>query len=75
MQDLEYCKNNFGIQYSLLEEDKSKIAPAGRNRYYTTIMLGGKYYICSQWWKEKNDEYMQRLNKWVTKFIKEKNIK
>lgn len=75
MQNLDYCKTNFGLQYSLLEKDVLKISPAGRNRYYTTIKLGGIYYICSQWWKEKNDEYIYKLNKWVDLFIKEKGIK
>ena len=43
LQNKEYCKITFDINYPLLEQDINKIRPAGKARYYTTFKLQNKY--------------------------------
>lgn len=65
LQDKHYCKQTFGIQYPLLEQDERKTRPAGHSRYYQTFKIAGKYFLCSQWWKMMFPEYRYNLRKWV----------
>lgn len=78
LQNKEYCKLAFDINYPLLEQDVSKIKPAGRARYYTTFKLDNKYYVCKEWWKDNFSVYERKLKDWVSKIIerdKRKQIK
>lgn len=74
LQNKNYCKLVFDLEYPLLEQDKSKISPAGRNRYYTTWQLGQKYYVCSQWWKDNFPTYERKLCEWINKLIEINNL-
>lgn len=66
LQDKEYCKKKFGINYPLLITDYRKLKDAtGCNRYWVNYMLANKYYVCSQWWKNDFDLYKFNIYKWV----------
>ena len=67
LQNKEYCKITFDINYPLLEQDINKIRPAGKARYYTTFKLQNKYYICKEWWKDNFPVYEKKLKAWVDK--------
>lgn len=70
LQNKEYCKVAFDLNHPLLEQDASKIKPAGIARYYTTFKLQNKYYVCKEWWKEKFPVYEKKLKNWVDKITK-----
>lgn len=72
LQDKEYCKKTFYLDFPLLETDKSKIKDkSGVNRYWSTYPFkNNEYYACSQWWKEKFDIYEPLFEKWILKILK-----
>lgn len=70
MQQLEYSKKTFGIAYPLLTISSAEIYDSrGHARYWLHFKLGGKYYACSQWWREKEDEYQQKLYAWAQRVV------
>lgn len=71
LQDKDYCKEFFGIDFSLFESDNTKTRPGGHSRYYSNIRIGGKYFLCSQWWKSKFNIYETKLKEWVSLHFKE----
>ena len=72
MQQLEYSKKTFGIAYPLLVPVTlpTEIYDShGKVRYWINFRLGGKYYACSQWWREKEYEYQQKLYAWAQRVV------
>ncbi|MDR1147273.1 MAG: GIY-YIG nuclease family protein [Spirochaetaceae bacterium] len=68
MLNKEYSVKTFGISFSILQNDKTKIKDRKKHtRYWTKEIFGNKYYACSQWWKEKNNIYGPKLLKWIEK--------
>jgi hypothetical protein len=66
LQTKDYSKKTFGLEYSLLQSDSTKLQDRmGRNRYWTKYTLGGRYYVCSQWWKDKFGIYEPLFEKWI----------
>jgi hypothetical protein len=67
--DKEYCKQTFGLSFPLLQSDPAKIIFTGHNRYWTLVKFGKhhEYWVCSQWWKSKEDEYQEKLTAWIRK--------
>jgi 5-methylcytosine-specific restriction protein B len=59
MQDLDYSKEMFHLQYSVLQEER--LFCSGQYRYYATPLWirGKKYYLCSQW-GEINRPFLER---------------
>lgn len=78
LQNFEYSKENFGIQYPLLIDDEKKgYDNTGRFRYWSKWLNSndrymGKYYVCSQWWKGLKDKYEFLINKWLKKIMNNK---
>lgn len=78
LQDFEYCKETFGIQYPLLIDDiKKGYDNTGRPRYWSKWLNSndkymGKYYVCSQWWRGLKDKYEFLINKWLKKIMNKK---
>lgn len=70
MQQSEYSKKTFGIAYPLLTISSAEIYDSrGHARYWLHFKLGGRYYVCSQWWREKEDEYQQKLYAWAQRVV------
>ena len=70
MQQSEYSKKTFGIAYPLLTISSAEIYDSrGHARYWLHFKLGGRYYVCSQWWREKEDEYQQKLYAWAQRGV------
>lgn len=70
MQQSEYSKKTFGIAYPLLTISSAEIYDSrGHARYWLHFKLGGRYYVCSQWWREKEDEYQQKLYAWAQRIV------
>lgn len=70
MQQSEYSKKTFGIAYPLLTISSAEIYDSrGHARYWLHFKLGGRYYVCSQWWREKEDEYQQNLYAWAQRVV------
>lgn len=65
LQQRDYSKETFDLQYALLQKDKNKCVDAtGKQRYWTKKI--GTFYICSQWWKEKVDPvYANKFAEWL----------
>lgn len=63
--DKSYCKEKFGIYFALLQTDWAKcIDNAGHDRYWKTFKID-KYFCCSEWWKEYEDMYIDKLADWL----------
>ena len=68
LQNRDYCKKTFQIEYPLLEADEDKIMDKqGHARYWTSVKFGGKYYACNDWWKQKFPEYEPLFAQWIEK--------
>jgi hypothetical protein len=71
MLDKERCKKVLGLRignHSLLRLQKEGREVGGRGRYYATV-YGGKFYVCSQWWKTHHIENARSLLRFVTGLI------
>ena len=71
LQNREYCKENFAINYPLLEPIYNNISPAGHARYYTTFTIANNY-VCKEWWKQNFHIYELKLYKWVNMLLNSK---
>ena len=66
LHDLDYSKKTFGINYAMLVDSERSITdPAGHARYWKKKI--GNYFVCSQWWLDRNDEYEHNIKRWLTK--------
>ena len=68
MMDKERCKKVLGLRignHPLLRLQKDGREVGGRARYYEKI-YGGKFYLCSQWWKAYHYENARSLLRLVT---------
>lgn len=59
LQDVAYCKEEFGLNYPVLSIKLIKTSK--KNRYYVPPV--GKYYICSEWY----DRHKEGLEDWLSK--------
>ena len=65
LQRLDYSKRVFGINYPLIACNRQDIYDAsGHARYWINYRLGGRYYVCSQWWLQNDKEYEHNLRTW-----------
>lgn len=70
MHGLEYSKQIFGINYPLLATNPTAIYDStGHVRYWLNYRLAGKYYVCSQWWKEHDKTYQENIYRWLDRLI------
>jgi hypothetical protein len=67
MLDENYCQETFGIEFPIIQYDKTKLIIYGCSRYWSTEIFGDKYYACSQWWKQHDEMYESKLSKWIKK--------
>lgn len=58
LQDLDYCKKEFGLNFPVLS--KKLIKTSGKLRYYADSVDG--YYICSEWYERSRE----RLEVWLS---------
>jgi hypothetical protein len=66
LQTKEYSKRTLGLEFALLEENSLKIRDAQDHpRYWTGHKFGGRYYVCSQWWKQKMYMYEPLFESWI----------
>ena len=70
LQNKNYSTNNFGIQYPLLEISSAKIRDnKGHLRYWTRFKVG-KYFVCSQWWKDNFSLHDSLIARWLRSLVK-----
>lgn len=69
LQDKDYCKATFGIEYPLLIIDEEKIRDKkGHLRYWKGVKFNnGRFYACKEWWQDKFEEYEKRMAEWIRK--------
>jgi len=65
----EYSQKTFGIDFPLLVENADETIISGHSRYWTSMKFGGKYYACSQWWKDKFPIYEPLIEQWINYII------
>jgi hypothetical protein len=71
MLNKEYSKHTFGIAFPMLQDDETKLKDgAGYNRYWIAEVFGGRYYACSQWWRDNSEIYKHKLANWIIKIAK-----
>ena len=64
MQEFEYSKNNFGIQYPLLLKTKSMNAE--RHYYKDLFMINGDTYrLCCEWFETEANNDRPYVEKWI----------
>lgn len=70
LQNLDYSKIMFGINYPLLITDYNDIFDlCGHARYWINFKLAEKYYVCSQWWKDHERQYNYNIDQWVARIL------
>jgi hypothetical protein len=68
MLNKDYSKDTFEIAYPMLQNNESQLYDrVGHPRYWKTEIFGGRYYACSQWWKDNADIYEHKLASWIKK--------
>jgi len=66
LKDKEYCKRTFSIGFPLIRDISEGYKDAtGRGRYWSRETFGGRYYVCSQWWKDRHDEHLIKIRQWL----------
>lgn len=70
MQEAEYCKETFGLQYPLLIKTN---ADKKESRYYATPLYinGERYRMCSEWFETEANDDRTLLEKWIKEHSKE----
>lgn len=64
MQEFEYSKNNFGIQYPLLL--KTKLSSAERHYYKDLFTINGDTYrLCCEWFETEANNDRPYVEKWI----------
>lgn len=63
--DKDYCKKTFFLQFPLIRKiEQGYKDNSGKGRYWTKD-FGGKYYVCSQWWKDHHPTYLKNITRWL----------
>ena len=71
LMDEDYCKRNWGLQlggHALLRRFEDGRMISGHDRYYTKV-YGGRYYVCSQWWKQHHYHNAESLLRFIGELI------
>lgn len=75
LQNSEYCKTTFDINFEVLRYKTRSIEDHnGRNRYYKRELFCDNYYLCSQWIQPQWDLFLSWLYKIEYDYKKELNI-
>lgn len=64
LRDPNYCRVNFGTSYPIIVDITTDSFDS--RRYYKDIYRG-TYRICSQWQKNKENDYRTKLMNWASK--------
>ena len=64
MQDAEWSKTNFGIQYPLLLKTSSTVA---EKHYYSDLFViyGETYRLCCEWFETASNNDRPYVEKWI----------
>ena len=66
LQNKEYCKTTFRLQFPLLRDVKGGYKDElGRSRYWSREIFGKNFYVCSQWWKDYHITHFKHLQQWL----------
>ena len=66
----DYCNETFDVPFPIFQNDpKMLLDRKGHSRYWSNKVIGD-FYICSQWWKQKEKIYDEKLAKWILKISK-----
>ena len=71
LMDTDYCKRNLGLQlggHALLRRFEDGRTISGQDRYYAKV-YGGRYYVCSQWWKQRHYHNAEGLLRFIGELI------
>lgn len=69
--DADHCRHRLDLQLSshaLLRRQEDGRIISGHSRYYEKV-YGGRYYICSQWWKQYHFHNAKSLLRFVEELI------
>lgn len=73
LHDKQYSKDTFDIAYPLLcDRQAEAIDEKGHYRYWRNWRLQN-YYVCSQWWKDSQYIYQEKINAWMSRLYETKN--
>lgn len=67
----DYCQNELRLQisgFALLRTEREGRSVSGHSRYWAKL-YAGRYYVCSQWWKDYHRHNAGSLLRFVTKFV------
>jgi hypothetical protein len=70
MQDKDYSKKTFGIQYPVLQESNNSNSKKPENYYKKPVNIFNKYYfICSEWYEIPANNDRPYLIKWLEPYL------
>lgn len=67
LHDKDYSMWAFGIRYALIVDRQSETRFSGYSRYWQKQI--GKYYMCSEWWKENERLHDAKIRLWLRKNV------
>ena len=63
LQNTEYCKNTFNLQFPMLVKTDGNF---DRRRYWVTVTFNNnQFYVCSQWWPDHFPKYQECIINWL----------
>ncbi|SFS79300.1 DUF2075 domain-containing protein [Lutibacter maritimus] len=70
LQNLDYCINTFHLRYPLLKK-KLSTDPENILRYWkgSLNIRGNRYFICSEWYEQPDNNDRPYFEKWLNKII------
>ncbi len=71
LMDRDYCKTRLGINIANLPLLRSTVSGrfvGGRSRFWSDV-YGGRFFVCSQWWKEYHARNAASLLRWVREIV------
>ena len=74
LMDSDYCKNKLSLKignHALLREQQHGRSINGHSRYWKDI-YAGKFYVCSQWWKDDHTHNANSLLQFLNELVRSK---
>ena len=73
LTDKNYCQNSLGLElggFALLRRREDGREFSGHDRYYKKV-YAGRYYVCSQWWRDSHFRNARSLQSFVLGLIRQ----
>lgn len=75
LQNREYCRRTFYLDFPLLESNERKIRDRSNIcRYWARHKFNNEFYGCSQWWRQNFHIYEPLFEEWIKKVLNHNHV-